>query len=160
MMTCCRSVGKDASIHEVTMNTAEKPFFDNEELLAALTDSYLRQLQLYRELSQLVQKALSQLVLSRGDAATIMAGVVQKGKIIDMLMEERKRIKTASVFYQSHKYRIPASPSREALADLLEKTEKAIKEFLEGEDQLKRYLKQVIEKSRAAVPCPDDNRVA
>jgi hypothetical protein len=114
--------------------------------VAQLTASFTRQIQWYRELSRIVQKTLSQLVLSRGDVTPVIASVAQKNLIIDKIAEEREAIREASDFFRRRKSQMKPSPEKADLDRLLVSSESVIKEFLDGEDQLKRYLEFIMGK--------------
>jgi hypothetical protein len=124
---------------------------DDSMCIRVLSASFSKQLEWYEELSRIVQKTLSQLVLSRGDMSKVFASVLQKRKIIDMIAEEREKIRETAALYRQRKEQISSSLPKNDLDCLLAKSESAIKEFLEGEDQLKRYLEFMMEKGEKVV---------
>ncbi len=119
---------------------------DDSACISLLSASFSKQLAWYGELSRIVQKTLGQLVLSRGDTTAVMPSVVLKCKIIDMIAQERENIREVADFYRLRKETMMPSQPKTDLERLLAQSESAIKEFLDGEDQLKRYLEFVMEK--------------
>jgi hypothetical protein len=113
------------------------------ELISILSSSFSKQLAWYRELSELVQKTLGQLVLSRGDVAQVMENFTRKQNVLDMILEERARISGPVDLWQQRKKDIKSGQASDDLDSLLKQTASAISEFLEGEEQLKRYLEHV-----------------
>jgi hypothetical protein len=113
------------------------------DLISLLSTSFTKQLAWYRELSELVHKTLGQLVLSRGDVTVVMENFTRKQKVLDLIVEERGRISGTVDLWQHHKKEIKAGPASDELDALLKKTATAISEFLDGEEQLKRYLEHV-----------------
>jgi hypothetical protein len=121
---------------------------DDSMIVSILSDSYARQLSWYEELSLLVQKTLGQLALSRGSVGAVMGSFEKKQKIIAMIADERGRISAAAALWQERKRSAATSPAIIDLEGLLAKTESAIKEFLDGEDQLKRYVEHAARQGR------------
>jgi hypothetical protein len=118
-------------------------FMTESDLISLLSISFAKQLAWYCELSELVQKTLGQLVLSRGDVTLVMENFTHKQKVLDLIVEERGRIGGTVDLWQHHKKEIKAGPASDGLDALLKKTAAAISEFLDGEEQLKRYLEHV-----------------
>jgi hypothetical protein len=108
-----------------------------------LSTSFAKQFAWYRELSELVQKTLGQLVMSRGDVTLVMENFARKQKVLDMIVEERGRISGTVDLWQQNKKGIKAGPASDELDALLKKTATAISEFLDNEAQLKRYLEHL-----------------
>jgi hypothetical protein len=117
---------------------------NDSDLVSILSASYSKQLAWYEELSRIVQKTLSQIILSRGDIAVITKSILQKQKIIDLIGEERDAIKESVELFKHRKAQLTISGLTNNLDLLLAESESAIKEFLEGEDQLKRYLEHAM----------------
>ena len=115
-------------------------------LIALLSASFSRQLEWYEELCELVQKTLGQLVLSRGDVGPVMADIEKKQKLFERIAEERGRLAGPVCLWQDRKKNVRDSKAVRDLEMLLAKTETAIQTFLDGEDQLKRYLEHVLHK--------------
>ena len=122
---------------------------DDSNCIMLLSASFSKQLIWYEELSRIVQKTLSQLLLSRGDVTSVMASVLEKRRIVDMIAEEREKIKETADLYKQRKDHMESSLSKNDLDCLLAKSESVIKEFLEGEEQLKRYLEFIMEKGES-----------
>jgi hypothetical protein len=119
---------------------------DDVTLVSTLSESYQRQLLWYMELADLVQKIMSQLILSRGNVAGVMEYFSRKQKIFDMIVEERNSISEQSILWQDRKHGLAGSEDVDNLNTLFDSTACAIKKFLEIEDQLKTYLEQVTHK--------------
>jgi hypothetical protein len=115
----------------------------DSELISILSSSFSKQLAWYCELSELVHKTLGRLVLSRGDVTLVIENFTHKQKVLDLIVEERGRIGGTVDLWQRHKKEIKAGPASDELDALLKKTAAAISEFLDGEEQLKRYLEHV-----------------
>jgi hypothetical protein len=113
---------------------------DDRTVISLLSASYSRQLRLYEELIILVNKTLGQLTLSRGNVAGVMGNFEKKQKLIEEIVSERRAMGAAASLWKNRKNTAPPSRDRNELEGFLLKTEIAIKEFLDVEDQLKRYL--------------------
>jgi hypothetical protein len=113
---------------------------DDITIISLLSTSYSRQLRLYEELILLVNKTVGQLALSRGNVAAVMGDFDKKQKLIDAIADERSKISAPAELWHKRKHDVAPSPALIELENLLAKTERAIKAFLEVEDQLKRYL--------------------
>jgi hypothetical protein len=113
---------------------------DASSVVALLSDSFSRQLLWYEELTRIDRKALSQLVLSRGDMTSVMTSMLQKRSIIEKIEQERAIIKESAEYYKENKARMASSALKDEWERILARSEAAMKEFLEGENQVKRYL--------------------
>jgi hypothetical protein len=122
---------------------------DDSTLIAALQASYRRQLSLYRSLASLVQKTLSQVVLTRGDMSGLMANFAQKKALLESILKERAETEPVVRLWQERKASVPQSDETAGLDSVLSKTESVIREFLEGEEQLKKYLEHVVKRGNA-----------
>jgi hypothetical protein len=122
---------------------------DNKTLIFTLIESYKKQLSLYRRLIEIVQKALGQIVLTRGDTTALMSSFSQKQELLDAIVNERASTDEAARLWRERKGTLPQGPDTRELDDLLSKTEAAIREFLEGEEQLKKYLEHMMKKGAA-----------
>jgi hypothetical protein len=120
---------------------------DASSAITLLSESFSRQLLWYEELTRIDRKALSQLVLSRGDMTPFLASMNQKRSIIEKIERERELIRNGADYYRENKETIPSSASKDGLERVLARSESAIKEFLDGENQMKRYLEFMMEKT-------------
>ena len=120
---------------------------ETSSAITILSNSFSKQLRWYEELAQIDGKTLSQLVLSRGDMAPLMASIRQKRSIIDLIERERSAIKDIAGFYSKNKAAMAPSPQKDDLERILAASESAMREFLEGENQLKRYLEFMMGKT-------------
>jgi hypothetical protein len=127
---------------------------DMASSLTKLSNSFSQQLRWYEELTKIDQTTLSQLVLSRGDMRPLLASIRQKRLIVDMIERERAAIKDAAEFYEKNKVRTELSPQTAEFERILSKSESVMKEFLEGENQLKRYVEFMMGKTEMCA----DNR--
>jgi hypothetical protein len=119
---------------------------DDSTLVSFLSESYDQQLGWYEELSDLCQKTLSRLILSRGNVAVVMDNFNRKQKILDLIVEERNRISGPVLLWQERKKSVTVSEEASDLDALFARTASAIKKFLDNEEQLKTYLENVTHK--------------
>jgi hypothetical protein len=122
---------------------------DDSTLISALQESYNRQLSLYQSLASLVQKTLSQVVLTRGDVSGLMGNFAQKKGLLESILKERAETEPLVRSWQERKAMVPQSDQTARLDSLLSKTQSVIREFLEGEEQLKKYLEHVVKRGNA-----------
>ena len=115
---------------------------DYTELIEELTQSFTSQIEIYKQLQVIVQKILGQIALSRGDFSGAMGLFEEKQKLLEKIEKERVRTNKNVEIWQREKESIPLSNEREHLDKTLAETEKVIKDFLEAEDQLKKYLER------------------
>jgi hypothetical protein len=121
------------------------------EMLDALIISYKKQLLSYKDMAAIVQKTLSQVVLSRGDIASVMANMTEKQKHLDRIVKERDSINTFVKDWQKRKQAIGINQKTIELDDLLSQIQTAIRTFLESEEQLKKYLEHVVRKGSSVL---------
>ncbi|NLG17663.1 MAG: hypothetical protein GX556_10070 [Fibrobacter sp.] len=114
-------------------------------LIQELADSFRRQLQWYRELRDLVRKILGRLVLSRGDISGVIAGLEKKKDLLENIQNERSRTSAMVEKWQSRKGLMEVGETQ-ALDEVLEQTGTAIREFLDEEEQLKKYIESIVNK--------------
>ncbi|NLE01174.1 MAG: hypothetical protein GX640_15000 [Fibrobacter sp.] len=113
-------------------------------LIQDLTEMFNSQLFRYRELRDLVRKALGRLVLSRGDMAAVMAGLEKKKKILELIEQERIQYAGLISRYQERKAFFKDEPLVDTLNTVLDNTGTAIREFLDEEEQLKKYIEGIL----------------
>jgi hypothetical protein len=119
---------------------------DDTTLISALTLSYERQLSLYRDLAVLVQKTLSQVILTRGEIGGCKENFSQKQVILECILKERAEAEPLVAQWQARKAQVKNDDGATRLDSLLSKTQAAIREFLDAEEQLKKYLEHVVKK--------------
>ena len=124
---------------------------DDTTLISALQASYKRQLSLYQSLATLVQKTLSQVVLTRGDMSGLMGNFAQKKSLLESILAERAGTEPLVREWQERKATVPQNDHTARLDSLLSQTQSVIREFLEGEEQLKKYLEHVVKKGNAVL---------
>ncbi|MBD3421510.1 MAG: hypothetical protein GF398_15435 [Chitinivibrionales bacterium] len=120
----------------------------SDTLVEELIGSYEQQLDWYRELNQMVQKALSTMVLSRGDISSLLTVLQRKQRLMEQITAERDSITSQIAFWQEHKATIPNSDRTAYLNSLLEKTARLIESFLDNETQIQKHLEHLMNSSQ------------
>jgi hypothetical protein len=115
-------------------------------LIRELTASYENQNVWYIELGNLVQKILSRLILSRGNMSELMIGLGKKKKLLEGIELERLRTAESVKRWQEIKRNVIACEETTSLNVVLDATSVAIKEFLDEEEKLKKYLEGIVKK--------------
>ena len=113
---------------------------DYSILIEGIIQSYTAQVELYKKLKIVVQKILGQIAISRGDFSSVMGLFEEKQKLLEKIEKERDNSKKSVEIWQKEKGSIPDSEQTARLDTILAEAEKVIKDFLEIEDQLKKYL--------------------
>ncbi|MBN2036974.1 MAG: hypothetical protein JW768_09560 [Chitinispirillaceae bacterium] len=116
-------------------------------IIRELKESFLRQLCYYRDLCGIVQKIVGDLILSRGDAGSIKEDLERKRELLARIELERAGIAGQVGAWQECKGELGASADAQELDGVLQETEKVIRNFLDGEAQLKKYLERVLSKA-------------
>jgi hypothetical protein len=119
---------------------------DDTTLISALQASYKRQLSLYQSLASLVQKTLSQVVLTRGDISGLVASFARKKALLESILGERAEAEPLVREWQQRKATVTQGVPTAQLDSLLSKTQSVIRDFLDGEEQLKKYLEHVVKR--------------
>jgi len=117
-------------------------------LIQTLTDSFSMQLGYYRSLREVVRQIMSRLVLSRGSLAKITEGLMKKKQLVECIEVERQRIKEPMDLWQQRKTALSLHHETETFNQVLETVTVAIREFLDDEEQLQKYLEGIM--ARAA----------
>jgi hypothetical protein len=125
---------------------------DDNNLVRYLTESFVLQVGLYKKLAAVVQKILSQLVLSRGNLAAVMGLFEEKQGLMNTISGERDRVAHSVQAWQERKSVIPSSDATARLDAVLVETENVIKSFLDAEAQLEQYLKHLVAKENRPSP--------
>lgn len=115
-------------------------------LIKELITVFSSQLTHYRELRDLVRKILSRVILSRGDITGVIAGLEKKKKLLDQIEAERLNSSELIAKWQERKSCFEKDGSVAALNSVLDQTESTIREFLDEEEQLKKYIENIIKK--------------
>lgn len=118
-------------------------------MISELVVSYERQLALYEELSSVVQKTLSQVILTRGDVSGLMGNFARKQDLLDGILKERAGAQPLVAMWQDRKAGVQQDGRTAMLDGLLLKTQTVIRGFLDAEEQLKKYLEHVVKKGGA-----------
>jgi hypothetical protein len=115
-------------------------------LIRELIASYEKQNEWYLDLRDLVQKILSRLILSRGNMSELMIGLGKKKKLLECIEHERLRTTESVQRWQEIKKNVIVCEETTSLNEILETTSVAIKEFLDEEEKLKKYLEGIVKK--------------
>jgi hypothetical protein len=76
----------------------------------------------------------------------VMDSFTRKQELIDAIVKERENVGDCVVLWQERKAGLKKSTQSQELDELLKATQLVIKEFLEYEEQLKKYLEHVTKK--------------
>ena len=114
-----------------------------------LKKSYRQQLLYYRELGEIVRKIMSRLVLSRGDFGAIKDDLFEKQRLLTCIEQERMRTAPQVNRWQEYKQRMASNNDAREFDTILQETETVIRDFLDGEDQLRKYIESLLRKTAA-----------
>ena len=121
---------------------------DNDTLLIReLSDSFRMQLDYYKALSGIVRKIMTRLVLSRGNFGVIGPDLAEKQRLLVCIEGERSRTAHQVQSWQERKKGFASTPDAIELDTVLQETERVIRDFLDGEDQLRKYIEGLLRKS-------------
>ena len=116
---------------------------DYKIVIAALRASFERQLSVYAELRDAARSSLSKLVLSRGDAGVMIAGVEKKARLLEQIDKERASIAEEIEYWQENRQNLARDRDAASLNEILARTETVIKEFLTEEEKLRQYVEKI-----------------
>lgn len=88
-------------------------------------------------------------MLTRGDVTGLKTSFEKKQTVLDDIVKERTCSEEHVKLWQVRKNQIAQSAQSKELDSVLHQTQIAIGEFLEGEEQLKKYLEHVVKKGMA-----------
>lgn len=111
----------------------------DQELVNNLHDSLSLQLALYTELREIMQKMLNTVILSGGDISGVLEGLKQKQEILERIAAERRVNASNEALWQQKKRALPESLAGR-INKLLDQLAVVIKDFLDGEEQIKTYI--------------------
>lgn len=117
---------------------------DDTILMNGLTVSYQSQLVRYRSLRDVVRQLMSKLILSRGDLSGMIASMEKKQLLLKDIEIERDRIAPLIARWETRKALVSPGPGVELLNTVLQQVTDAIREFLDEEDQLRKYIEKFI----------------
>ena len=124
---------------------------DNDTILMRyLTDSYRGQLERYGALRDITRQLMGKLVLSRGDVHAVTDGLTRKRRLLDEIEAERRRIERQIRTWEERKAAIARCVESDRLDGILQRITDTIKEFLDDETQLGRYLESCITRAGSA----------
>jgi hypothetical protein len=116
---------------------------DYKIVIGALRASFERQLSVYAELRDAARSSLSKLVLSRGDAGVMIAGVEKKARLLEQIDRERASIAEEIEYWRENRQYLARDRDAASLNEILARTETAIKEFLAEEEKLRQYVEKI-----------------
>lgn len=116
---------------------------DYKIVIGALRASFERQLSVYAELRDAARSSLSKLVLSRGDAGVMIAGVEKKARLLEQIDKERASIAEEIEYWQENRQNLARDRDAASLNEILARTETVIKEFLTEEEKLRQYVEKI-----------------
>ena len=116
---------------------------DYKIVIGALRASFERQLSVYAELRDAARSSLSKLVLSRGDAGVMIAGVEKKARLLEQIDKERASIAEEIEYWQENRQNLARDRDAASLNEILARTETVIKEFLAEEEKLRQYVEKI-----------------
>lgn len=119
-------------------------------LIQTLTESYRGQLGRYRSLGTVVNQLLSNLVLSRGGLSQVTAGFRKKQQLLEAIEAERGRVAEMVAQWEYIKNGVGHTDAADELDTVLQQVSDAIRNFLDNETQLQRYLEGIIARSGSA----------
>jgi hypothetical protein len=121
---------------------------DNDTLvIRSLKDSYRRQLLYYKALGDIVRKIMTRLVLSRGDFGLIKVELAEKQRLLGCIEGERAKTAPQLQRWREYKQRMESDADAREFDEILREIETIIRDFLDGEDQLKKYIEGIIRKT-------------
>jgi hypothetical protein len=124
---------------------------DNDKILIQeLKTSFLRQTALYKELREAVTKTLGKLVLSRGELSALKGDFERNKTLLETIERERAGGAENVERWHKRKTEIPVKETEE-LNGILDQTQVAIREFLDEEENLKKYLERIVRKGSGTV---------
>jgi hypothetical protein len=129
--------------------------YENDTILIqALTDSYRGQLIRYCGLRDVARQLMGRLVLSRGDFSQVTEGLHKKQRLLEDIETERKRVAEQVTQWERRKAHIARCTETDLFESVLLQVTNAIREFLDDEAQLRKYLEGSIARSADTSPAP------
>ena len=122
-------------------------------LIQRLTAVLTGQLEHYREMRDLVRKMLSRVVLSRGDISGVIPCLEKKKRLFDVIESDRQECSDLFAQWQNRKGSIKEDALVAQMNSILDQTEITIREFLDEEEQLKKYIEKNITKECSGTAC-------
>lgn len=114
--------------------------FDNGTLITRLCSSFQRQLVVYGMLNVVARRIMSQLVLSRGNMNGVAAAFEEKQQLLSEIQHEREDADPLIREWQERKGALRGTVQADELDIVLDTVQRAVKEFLDGEEQLHTWL--------------------
>jgi len=124
---------------------------DYKVVIDVLCGSFERQLSIYTELRDAARSSLSKLVLSRGDAGVLIAGVEKKARLLEEIDRERAGIAAQIEYWQEHRQNLAHDRDAAYFNEVLARTETVIKEFLAEEEKLGQYVEKIFKQAEPKV---------
>jgi hypothetical protein len=117
---------------------------NNTVMIQELCDSFRIQLGFYSALNDTAQRILSKLILSRGDLSGLKNDFADKKRFLDQIEGERQKTAGQVKVWQDTKALHGETVEARELDGILRETEKTIRTFLDGEEQLKKHLERIL----------------
>ncbi|MDD5675143.1 MAG: hypothetical protein PHC61_13325 [Chitinivibrionales bacterium] len=111
----------------------------DQELVNNLCRSYEQQLIWYTQLQQIMQKMLNGVILSGGDISGVLPPLQEKQTILERITAQHHECAPYETAWQQRKKQLPQADVDRVMA-LLSRLSAVIKDFLDGEEQLKTYI--------------------
>lgn len=128
---------------------------DNDTILMRdLTVSYQSQLARYRSLRDVVRQLMSKLILSRGDLSGMIASLEKKQQLLKDIESERDRTAPLVAHWETRKTLVSPGSGGELLNTVLQQIADTIREFLDEEDQLRKYIERIISSKQPVSTTP------
>ncbi len=128
-------------------------------LVKELIESYRGQFDRYCSLRNLTRELMGRLVLRRGDLSAVFDTLRKKQVLLEAVEAERTRIAGRVTEWQKRKNEIAPCEATYMLNDILNKVADVIREFLDDEFQVRRYIENVsARKTVQPSSFPDDKR--
>ena len=118
-------------------------------LIQELTDSYRGQLVRYCGLRDVTRQLMGKLVLTRGNFSQVTETLRKKQRLLEDIETERTRVARQVIEWQQRKAQIARSAETDLFNEVLQKVTDAIREFLDDEAQVRKYLESAVVRQAA-----------
>ena len=118
-------------------------------LIQELTDSYRGQLVRYCGLRDVTRQLMGKLVLTRGNFSQVTETLRKKQRLLEDIETERTRVARQVMEWQQRKAQIARSAETDLFNEVLQKVTDAIREFLDDEAQVRKYLESAVVRQAA-----------
>ena len=119
---------------------------DDDTLVGEVAAFSGDQLRSYGELRDMTRRILSRVVLSHGDISGVLDVFKRKQALLHEISARRAKAKETIELWQRRKATVRETRDTRELETTLQAMESTIKEFLDSEEQLQRYLEHAANK--------------